>query len=59
VLIPLVGGIVVLLLPVRRKSEDEPEKALSRRRTLQRLAGLALIGVAGLYLLIKVSQPTP
>jgi hypothetical protein len=56
VLIPLIGGIFALLLPIRAKSADEPEEKVNQRRKLVRICGLVLIGVAVLYLLIKLAQ---
>ena len=49
VLIPLVGGIVALLIPIRAKSADEPEEKVNQRRKLVRGCGVVLIGVAALY----------
>jgi len=56
VLIPLIGGLVVLLIPVRRKSENESNEQLDARKKKMRLCGVGLIGVAGLYLLLKLAR---
>jgi hypothetical protein len=52
-LIPLAGGILCLILPVRRKSEDEPQETVDARRKKLRLCGVVLLGVAGIYFLVK------
>lgn len=59
VLIPLVGGILVLLLPVKPKTPDEPEEEVEKRRQKKRTGGLILLAVAGLYLFVRtMSQAT-
>lgn len=56
VLIPLVGGIVALFIPVRpRPPKLTEEKAKMMQRTL-RICGIVLLGVALLYFCLMLGE---
>ena len=57
VLIPGLAGLFILVMPTTfvKRTGDEVADAVKFRRI--RMAGIVLLGVAGLYLLIKFASP--
>jgi len=58
-LIPLFGGLYVLLVPLRKKSPDEPQEEFAKRNMQKRMVGVGLMVVAAAYFGIKQMTPAP
>jgi hypothetical protein len=54
VLIPLVFGILVLFLPVKPRTPDEPEEEVEKRKQKMRISGIILLVVAGIYFIVRM-----
>ena len=57
VLIPLVCGILLVSCPQSLFKPKGTEAEIAQKKKIGRICGFVLIGVAALYLFIKVSSP--